>query len=235
MTFLPQRRPISTIFSASCLPSASDLHIKNDGFRARRELFRHNGRCDQRQRVHRVGHIAQRIELLVRGRQIARLPHHGDADALDLCKELLRRERRPKAGDRFELIHRAAGVSETAPGHFCHLAAERRRDGRDDKRCLITYAAGGVLVCGQLTETAEVDRVAGAHHRVGKDRRFFVRHTAEEHRHSESGHLIVRHLARRIAADEETDLLLRQRQSFPLFVDQINNTHRVPPYRCPLS
>ena len=176
--------------------------------RACRELFGHDGRRDERQRIDRRRHIAQRIELFICRCQITGLPDDRNADLLYLLQELLCRERRFVAGDGFELIDRAARVTEPAPGHFCHLAAEARDDRRQNQRRLVAHAAGGVLVYRLCAKARQIDRVARAHHRVGQDCRFMVGHALVENCHCPGRHLVVGNFAFCKAVDDKADFLV---------------------------
>ena len=79
----------------------ADLHIQYDRVRTRRELFGHDGGGNERQRVDRCRHITQRVELLVRRSQVARLADDRHADIFHLLHEFFGRERRFVARDGF--------------------------------------------------------------------------------------------------------------------------------------
>ena len=72
--------------------AAADLDIEQDMIRAGRELFAHDARADQRDAVNGLGDIAQRIELLVGGREIAGLHRDGKADLPHLLQKPVGRE-----------------------------------------------------------------------------------------------------------------------------------------------
>ena len=76
------------------------------------------------------------------------------------------------AGDRLELVERAAGVAEPAAAHLPERHAAGRDDRRDRERRLVADAARRVLVDDLAAERgAEVDRLAAADHRVGQRER----------------------------------------------------------------
>ena len=106
-------------------------------------------RRDQRDRLDGAGDVAQRVELLVgRGQPVAGRADHR-ADRLELREHLLVGQRRPPARDRLELVERAAGVAEPAPGQLGHGDAARRDQRRQRQRDLVADAAGRVLVGGR--------------------------------------------------------------------------------------
>ncbi len=53
--------------------AVADFHIENQGVDAFGHLLRHDGRGDQRNRFHRAGHIAQRVQALIGRRDFVRL------------------------------------------------------------------------------------------------------------------------------------------------------------------
>ena len=205
--------------------AGADLDVQHDRMRAGRQLFGHDGGRDERQRVDRRRHVAQGVELLVGGGEIAGLADDGHADLLDLPHESVRRKRGLIPGDGFELVDRAARMAEPAAGHLGHLAAERGNDGRDDQRRLVADAAGGMLVDGLVAEAAEVDGVAGMHHGVGQHGRLMVGHALVEDGHGEGGHLIVGNGAVRKAPDDEADLVVGQDAAVTLLFNEIDHSH----------
>src|SRR4051812_24704012 len=68
---------------------------------------------------------------------------------------------------------------------------------------------------------AEVDRLAAADHRVGQREGLRRREPAEVDRHAERRHLVVRHLASRIAEDELRELVRGQLLPVPLSLDEL--------------
>ena len=206
--------------------AGADLDVQHDGMRACGQLFGHDGRRDERQRIDRRGHITQRIELFIGRRQIAGLADDGYADILDLLHKGVRRKRRLVAGDGFELVDRAARVAEAPAGHLGHLAAETRDNRCNDQRRLVADAAGGVLVNGFIAEPAQIHCVARAHHRIGQDGSLVIGHTLVEHRHGKGGHLVIGDGAVRKALDDKADLVVGQNAAVPLFFNEINHSHR---------
>ena len=96
-----------------------------------------------------------------------------------------------EAGNRFELVERAAGVAETAARHLRHDDAARRGDRREDDRDLVADAAGAVLADLDAGNVREVDALAGSHHRVGEPAGLLVGHAAQDDRHQQRRRLVV--------------------------------------------
>ena len=192
---------------------------------ARRQLLGHDGSGDQRHGVDGGRHVPQGVELLVRRRQIAALADDGHADVFHLGAEFLRRQGGAESGEGLQLIHSAAGVAQAPAGHFCHFSAQRGHDGGHNQGGLVADAAGGVLIHGQIAEAAEIHRVAGAHHGIGKDGGFVVIHAPEPHRHGPGGHLVVGDGAVGIAADQKADFLVGEDAAVAFFLNQINSSH----------
>ena len=63
----------------------------------------------------------------------------------------------PEARDRLELVQRAAGMAEPAPGHHRHDDAAGRGERREDQRRLVADAARAVLVDLQPGEPPQVE------------------------------------------------------------------------------
>ena len=116
---------------------------------------------DQRDDVDRRGDVAERVELLVGGDEVGGLADDREADLAHLRDELVDRELDAEAGDRLELVERAAGVAEAAAAHLPERDAAGRDDRADGERRLVADAAGRVLVDDLAPERGgEVDRLA---------------------------------------------------------------------------
>ena len=126
--------------------AAARLDIEHDRRAARRELLAHDGGGDERNGVDRRRDIAQRIELLVGGCKLARLPDERKPRLFYDGEKVFARERRLKARNGFELVDGAARVAEAAPAHLGDAPARRRDDGAGDERRLVADAARRVLV-----------------------------------------------------------------------------------------
>ena len=115
-----------------------------------------------------AGDVAQRVEPLVRRGDLRGLADHGTADAADLRLRLPQREAGAEAGNRLELVERAAGVAQPASRHHRDRHAARREHRRQQQRRLVSHAAGGVLVHQRPLEAVPVEPVARVEHGLGQ-------------------------------------------------------------------
>ena len=210
-TSRPARWPSAIIVSASTCASGERLHeravadldVEHDRVGAGGDLLRHDARRDQRHVVDRRRDVAQRVELLVGRHEIRRLADDREADVAHLRDELVRRQLDAEAGNRLELVERAARVAEPAAAHLPERHAARGDDRADGERRLVADAAGRVLVDDAAAERrAEVDRLAAPHHRVGQRERLGAREALEVDGHAERRQLVVGHVAARVREDE---------------------------------
>ena len=210
--------------------AVADLHVEHDRVGAARDLLRHDRGRDQRQDVHRRGHVSERVELLVRRDEVIGLADDREADRLHLGDELVDGELDVEAGDRLELVERPAGVAETPPAHLSHRHAAGGDDRADGDRRLVADAAGRVLVDDLPSERcAEVERAAAPDHRVGERVRLGGGHALEVDGHAERGQLVVGDLAAGVAEDQLRDLLRRELLAVPLPLDQLGRAdHDLP-------
>ena len=148
--------------------AVADLDVEHDRLRARGELLRHDRRGDQRELVDGRGDVAQRVQQLVGRDEVAGLADDRDADVPHLRDELVHRQLDAVAGDRLELVERAAGVAEAAAAHLPERDAARRDDRPDGERRLVADAAGRVLVDDLAAERARRGRSS---RRCGSSRR----------------------------------------------------------------
>ena len=188
--------------------AVADLDVEHDRVGAGRDLLRHDARGDQRDVVDRRRHVAQRVEQLVGGNEVRGLADDREADLAHLLEELVGRQLDAEAGDRLELVERAAGVAEPAAAHLPERHAAGGDDRPDGERRLVPHAAGRVLVDDLAAERrAEVDRLAAADHRVRQRERLLAVQAAEVDRHAERGHLVVGHVAARVREHELRQLV----------------------------
>ena len=93
-TSRPASRPSSTIVAGELARAVERLHeravpdldVEDDRVRPAGDLLRHDRGGDQRDDVHRRGHVAKRVEALVRGHEVGRLADDGHADVPDLAR-----------------------------------------------------------------------------------------------------------------------------------------------------
>ena len=192
------KAPVPTLTSSTSAPVPSAIFL------------RHDRRGDQRDRLDGAGDVAQRVELLVgRGQPVAGRTDDR-ADRLELGEHLLVGQRRAPAGDRLELVERAAGVAEAPAGQLRdgHAAGGDQR--RQRQRDLVTHPAGGVLVGGRPRQRGEVHPLARRDHGAGPARDLAPVHAVQEDRHRERRHLLVGHRAPRVGVDHPVDLAVGQ-------------------------
>ena len=200
----------------------SDLDVEHDRLGAGGELLRHDRRGDQRDLVDGGGDVAQAVEGEVGRDELGGLADDREADLAHLGDQLLGRQVDPEAGDRLELVERAAGVPEAAAAHLPERDAAGGDDRADRERGLVAHPARRVLVDHLAPERgAEVDRLAASDHRVGQREGLAGREPAEVDGHAEGGHLVVGNVAARVAEDEVGDLPGRQLLAVPLALDQL--------------
>jgi hypothetical protein len=206
--------------------AVAGLDVEHQRVGALGHLLAHDRAGDQRQALDRAGHVAQRVELAVGRRDLGRLPDHAEPALLDHAPELGERQVHAKTGDRLQLVERAAGVAEPAPGDHRHVDAARGRERREDQAGLVAHASRRVLVGLGPVEVVPAQHLAGAHHRLGQRLDLGVAHALEEDRHRERRRLVVGDLAARVAGDEELDLGALERQPVALLQDQVGGAHR---------
>ena len=207
--------------------AVADLDVEDDRVGAGRDLLRHDARRDQRDAVDGRGHVAQRVELLVGRHEIGGRADDRHADVAHLGDELVEAELDAEAGDRLELVERPTGVAEAASAHLPERDAAGGDDRRDGDRRLVADASGRVLVDDATAELLRhVDGLAAPDECLGHRERLGARQAAEHDRHAERGHLVVGHVAARVAEDELAQLVVRQLAAVALALDQLRRVDR---------
>ena len=205
--------------------AAARLDVEDEGADALGDLLAHDRRRDQRDALDRAGDVAQRVQPPVGRGDLGGLADQRAADGCHGRPEFLQRKRGAEAGNRFELVERAAGVAEAAARHHRHRGAARNRQRREDQRRLVADAAGAVLVDGNAELAVELDADAGSHHRVGELRGLVGRHAAQHDRHQQRGGLIVGNGAVGDARDEIFDLAATECSAVALAADNVDRSH----------
>ena len=201
------------------------LDVEQDRVGAAGQLLAHDARGDQRDVVDRRGDVAQRVHRLVGRHEVGRLRAHREADRLDLRDQLVAGELGAHAGDRVELVERAAGVAEPAAGELDHLHAELGRERGDDERGAVADAAGRVLVDGRAGQPREVELVARGDHRGGQRDRLGAREAVEVAGHQEGGHLVVGDVVAGVGEHELAQGLGGQLLAVALGGDHVDRPH----------
>ena len=161
--------------------AGSDLDVEQDAARTRGELLAHDRAGDKRYAAHGRGDVAQGIDELVGRDEVARLADDGGAVLPHAGEECVICEGGVESRDALELVHGAARVAKTAPGHLgneCVPGVHGRKHGHDGERGLIPNASSGVLVHGGARDAREVHDIARVHHVHGEQARLLGRHAA---------------------------------------------------------
>ena len=182
------------------------LHVEEDQVGLHRELLRHDARRDQRHRRHGRGGVPQGVELAVRRHEVRGLGGDRAPDVRHLSGDLLGRQVRPQARDRFELVERPSGVAEAAARQLGHGQTERGRHGCERERHAVGDTARRVFVDRRPAEIAERHDVARVDHRPGQGERLLVVEPAEQARHEERGGERVGDLSGGVSLDERLDV-----------------------------
>ena len=227
----PTRSPSATMVCASSPGrvqvaherAAADLDVQHQRPGALGDLLGHDRAGDQRDRLHRPGDVAQRVQLAV-GRGQA-LPGRAD-DAADR-RAAWRATRRPAGRPA------SRGWTPACPGcRRCGRARGRTAAARPRR----SAATSGARISETLSPTppveclstvgagtaAQVKPLAGADHRVGPGPQLGVAEPAEEDRHEHGRHLLVGDLALGIGADQPADVVAGERQAVALGADQVD-------------
>ena len=191
------------------------LHVEDERVRALGELFGEDGGDDERNRGDRARHVAERVELLVRRRDVIRLHRERDADRRRDLLKAFDGLRAGVAGNRLQLVGRPACEAEAASGQRGNADAASCGERLDDERKLVADAAGGVLV-GRRDIPCKAP--AGLHHRVRQVGGLALGHPAAADGHGEGGHLVIRDLPLGEALDELADLRAAEGMSLALLV-----------------
>ncbi len=178
--------------------AAADLHVEHEAVDPLGELLREDRRDDERDALDRRRDVAQRVDALVGGGDLRGLPDHARADLARRC----RRSRSATSSVRKPGI--ASSLSSVPPvwprprpltiGTGTPHAAT---SGARQRRHLVADAARRVLV--DLDARARRERsstLPGVEHRLRERHGLGVVEPAEEDRHEERGHLVVRDLPR---------------------------------------
>ena len=178
---------------------------------------------DQRDRLDRRRHVAERVELLVGGHEVGGLTDDRQADRRASCAmHLVGRQVDAEAGDRLELVERAAGVAEPAPDIIWPTGTPQAATiGATASDVLSPTPPVECLSTTVRPSRAEVEHLARADHRVGERERLAPASCRGSRRPSPGGHLVVGHVAARVAEDELGKLVRGELLAVALPLDQL--------------
>ena len=205
--------------------AAAGLHIQHNCARAARQLLGYDARGDQRDAVHRAGHVAQRVKRLIRRAEVVRLADDRAADFLHLPHKARLRLLHRAAGDALQLIQRAARVPEAAAGNLRDLRAAGRRQRHEHQRRRIAHAAGGMFIHANAVDGGQINHAAGMHHFHRQAGRLLRVHAPPANRHQQRRKLVIRDGSRRRALREKANFLRAERFSRFLFENDIHHVH----------
>ena len=169
--------------------------------------------------------VAQGVQLAIGGHQIGRGAGDDAADFLDDLANFFLVQIRAEAGNRFELVERAAGRAQAAAGDHRHFQPATGQQRRDDERRFIADAAGGVLIDHRAETGGPLERRAGAEHHVDQRGGFGRIHAAKEDGHRQGRHLIFGHFAADESAHEFGDFVGGERTAVTFFGDDGYGIH----------
>ena len=205
-TSRPACRPSSSIVSARapCVVerlherTVADLHVEDDRVGAARDLLRHDRGRDQRQDVHRRGHIAKRVELLVRRHEIARSARRSRGrPSCTWAMNSSIESSTPKPGIDSSLSSVPPVWPRPRPLIFPTGTPHAATIG---PTAIVVLSPTPPVECLSTTfrpsASPRSSVAAAADHRVGERVRLGGRHALEVHGHAERGQLVVGDLAR---------------------------------------
>ena len=206
--------------------AAAHLDVQHQRVHALGQLLRHDGRRDQRNRFHRGGDVAQRVELAVGRREPVGLADEAQARARRAAPGTLRRSDRCgsrewipacRACRRCGPSARPDIIGTTTPAAAASGATIRLvLSPTPPVECLSTLTPG---IAGQI------HGVAGAQHALGQAADFAVGHAGEEDGHQEGRHLIIGNFAAGVSVHQELNLFGSEFFAVALALDQVNCTH----------
>ena len=218
-------RQLNRIIGGLHKRTASAFDVQHDAVVVRRELFAHDARCDQRNTVHRGGHVAQGVQQLIGRRKIGTLPHDRQPYLVDRGFQLFGGKVGAKALDGFQFIDRAARMSKSPAAHFGDLDAKTGNDRRDHKAGLVANPARGMLIHAQSVHGGKRQTVAAIPHSKRERGGLLGVHAAKPDRHAKCRRLIIGDTPLGIALNEKFDLGLTKYAAVSLFLDDIVHTH----------
>ena len=180
-------------FGAVGLPedrARAGFHVQDQRIQPRGQLLGQDRGGDQVNGFHRPRFVADRVEPPVGGGEFARRRDDGAAHLTGDAAQIILGLVAKIAGDRLQLVQRAAGMAQPPPRDHRHETAPRRQQRRKDQADRIPDAAGRMLVhdrAGQVP-MQHMPRIA---HRPRQ--RHPARHAkaTRQHRHRESPRLRV--------------------------------------------
>ena len=204
--------------------AGAHLHVEHEVAQPGGELLGEDGGSDERHGLDRRRHVADAIEAFVGRRQVRRLADDGAARFARRLAEEIKARLGGIAGDRVELVQRAASVTEAPARDHRHVTAAGGEHGCEHEREIVADAAGGMLVDHRARQIP-LQHGAGIAHGERQAHRLLAAHAAEEHRHGEGRDLPLGYGTRGEARDELLDVLAFQGCAIALPADQLLRQH----------
>ena len=206
--------------------TAASLHIQHNGICAAGQLLAHNRGGNQGQGIHGGGHVPKGVQGLVRRGKGTRLPDDGTANGLHLTDEGILGDFHAHAGDGFQLIQRAAGMSQSPAAHLGHGNAAGCYQWSQHQGGGIAYAAGGVLIHLHPRNGGKIRHVPGAGHAQGQVGGFFRCHAVEADGHQHGGKLIIGNGALCRPLHKSINFFVGQHLPQFLLADNLHHVHK---------
>ena len=203
----------------------AEFHVEDERVEAFGELFGKDGRGDERDAGHGAGNVAERVNFLVRRNHPVGLTADDTADFLHLLNDFSGGQHGFEAGNGIELVERAAGDAQAAPGNHWHAETEAREQWRERQRDLVADAAGGMLVHERAFVPGEFQHIAGIAHGERERGDFGGGQPAKINGHEHRGHLVVGNCPGGELADEFLNLFRREGFAFAFGFDERKKVH----------
>src|SRR5689334_5519346 len=189
--------------------AVADLYVDDHRIETGGAFFRDDRSHDQRYRFDCRGRIAQRVHLLVGGRELRSLSRHRVANLVQYLLEFRGAQVDAVTRNRLELVERAAGVTKTTARDHRHTDTASGDERRDDDRRFVADTAGRMFVGFWFGNVGEVEDVAGVQHGFGECLLLGIVHAVQVNGHEESADLVVGNAPVANSRDEEVDLFTR--------------------------
>ena len=213
------------IFLALHKGAGTSFDVKDESVDAFGKFFAHDGGTNETDVFDGGGGIAKSVDFFVGRSDFRGLANKAHAAFAEHAVKLFERKIDVEAGDGFEFIERAAGVTEAAATDHGDGEASCGNNGSEDERSLVANATGGMLVNFSAGNAGEIEDVARAKHGLGERGELGTIDSANPHGHEPGGHLVIRNFAVRVAGDQEINLLAGVFTGIAFFADQVDGAH----------
>ena len=196
------------------------LHIDDEAFAAFGQLLRENAASDQRERGDGARLLTECVKNIVRWGNFRALLGHRTTDALELLTELVHRRLTLKPRDGAQLLDRRDTEFFVLTVHARHDDARGGTECPEHHGGLVTHAAGRNLGDLGLSQTIEVNDVAGETELLGEERSFLRGHLLKINCHRQGRLLCLGHLGIHDGVDDVSNLVGGEFAAIPLLLDE---------------